>query len=170
MALGTSTTTGSSTLSPLPDSLATYGALMLLAAHCPRHKTYPAELLNRLFLPAVEHKSVRLFRTSSGQPCAALIWARLSEDIALRMFTENRPPKACEWNSGHHLWFLDLLAPFGHGAEIARHLARNPPKEAFSFARVGPDNKLRKLVEVQSASQSGNRGFDTYFTGPKGTI
>ena len=170
MTLHTNTNDSSLSGSALPDSLATYGALMLLAAHCPRHKTYSSEFLNRLFLPAVEHKSVRIFQTSNGQPCAGLIWARLSDDIALRMFTENRPPKAYEWGSGHHLWFLDLIAPFGHGKEVARHLARNPPKEAFSFARFGPDNKLRKLVEVKSGSQSGSREFDAYFTGPNGTI
>jgi len=85
---------GASASVPLPDSIATYGALSLLAAHCPLHRTYSAELLNRLFLPAIEHKSVRIFRTSNNQPCAALIWARLSQTVASKMVTCNRPPKA----------------------------------------------------------------------------
>ena len=153
---------GASASVPLPDSIATYGALSLLAAHCPLHRTYSAELLNRLFLPAIEHKSVRIFRTSNNQPCAALIWARLSQTVASTMVTCNRPPKANEWNSGTHLWFLDLIAPFGHAGEIARHLARNPPKEAFSFARLGADRKIRKFVEVEGGGRA-NRPFHASF-------
>lgn len=147
---------------PFSDSVGTYGALSLLAAHCPLHSSFSARLLNRLFLPAVEHEAVRIFRTSDNKPCGALIWARLSDEVALRMFTENQPPRANDWNSGDHLWFLDLLAPFGHGKDIARHLVRNPPKEAFSFARLGPDKKLRKLIEVQRESDAG-RSFRSFF-------
>ena len=149
--------------------MATYGALSLLAAHCPLHKTFSAQLLNRLFLPAVEHKSVRIFRTSQNKPCAALIWARLSDEVSSRMFSEHRPPGPDEWNSGHHLWFLDLIAPFGHGKDVARNLARNPPQEAFSFARVGADQKLRKLIDVQSGGQS-NCTFQAHFYGPDGRL
>ena len=145
-----------------PHNVGTYGALSLLAAHCPLHRTYSAVMLNRLFLPAVEHQAVRVFRTADNKPCGALIWARLSDEVAARMFTENQPPRASDWNSGSHLWFLDLLAPFGHGREIARHLVRNPPKEAFSFARLGPDNMLRKLVEVKDDRGSG-RSFKAFF-------
>lgn len=154
-----------STQAPLLESVSTYGALSLLAAYCPLHKTFSAQLLNRFFLPAVEHKCVRIFRTSRNQPCAALIWARLSDDVSSRMFSEHRPPKADEWNSGRHLWFLDLIAPFGHGKDIVRHVARNPPKEAFSFARVGADLKLRKLIAVESGGRP-NRTFHTHFTCP----
>ncbi|MEP2202611.1 MAG: toxin-activating lysine-acyltransferase [Roseobacter sp.] len=152
---------------PLPESMATYGALSLLAAHCPLHKSYSAELLNRLFLPAIEHKSVRIFRTSNNQPCAALIWARLSQRVSSRMFTDHRPPRAKEWNSGEHLWFLDIIAPFGHGKDIARNLVRNPPSEAFSFARIGTDRKIRKLVEVKSGGRT-NRAFRSSFIDPPG--
>ena len=152
---------------PLPESMATYGALSLLAAHCPLHKSYSAELLNRLFLPAIEHKSVRIFRTSNNQPCAALIWARLSKPVSSRMFSHNRPPRAKEWNSGEHLWFLDIIAPFGHGKDIARNLVRNPPNEAFSFARIGADRKIRKLVEVKSGGRT-NRAFSASFINPPG--
>ncbi len=150
---------------PLPESVATYGALSLLAAHCPLHKSYSAELLNRLFLPAIEHKSVRIFRTATNQPCAALIWARLSSHVSSRMLSHNCPPKAKEWNSGDHLWFLDIIAPFGHGKDIARNLARNPPNEAFSFARIGADRKIHKIVEVKDGGRI-NRAFQASFIGP----
>ena len=150
---------------PLPESVATYGALSLLAAHCPLHQSYSAALLNRLFLPAIEHQSVRIFRTATNQPCAALIWARLSPKVSSMMFSQNRPPRANEWKSGDHLWFLDIIAPFGHGKDIARTLARNPPNEAFSFARIGASGKIRKLVAVKAGSRT-NRAFHASFFDP----
>lgn len=144
------------------EALSTYGALSLLASQCPLHSTFLQKTLNKIFLPAIEHNSVRIFWTTDKKPCAALIWARLSDEVSQRMVTENRTPNPSEWNSGDHLWFLDLIAPFGHGKDIARHFARKPPNEAFSFARIGPDGRLRKVVNVPKAG-SANRPFHATF-------
>lgn len=130
----------------MPESIAAFGALSFLAAHCPVHQNFSAAMLRRLFFPAAEHNCVRFFQNTDGIPCAALIWARLSDEVSKRMVYDNQPPKPEEWNSGPNLWFLDLLAPFDHGAEIARYIARNPPEGPFYFARIGADGKVRKVV------------------------
>jgi cytolysin-activating lysine-acyltransferase len=148
---------GKGTTVNMPESIAAFGALSFLAAHCPVHQKYSVATLRRLFFPAAKHSCVRFFQNEDGVPCAALIWARLSGDVVKRMIYEHQPPKPEEWNSGGNLWFLDLLAPFDHGAEIARYIARNPPDCPFHFARVGDDGKIRKVVRGDAAS--GKRGL-----------
>jgi len=86
------------------------------------------------------------FKNDAGQICAALIWARLSDEVSERMVFDRKPPQASEWTSGKNLWFLDILAPFNHGTLIARHIARQPPDGPFFFARLGPDGQVRKIV------------------------
>ena len=147
---------GAGTTVNMPESIAAFGALSFLAAHCPVHQKYSAAMLRRLFFPAAEHGCVRFFQNEKGVPCAALVWARLSDPVVERMITDHKPPNPDEWNSGSHLWFLDLLAPFDHGREIARYIARNPPDCPFHFARVGNDGKIRKIVSGDAAA--GKRG------------
>ena len=133
---------------PIPEAIGVYGALTFLAARCPLHGRYSAAQLNQCFMPAVEHGCVRLFQNADGLPCAALIWARLSPDVSRRMIAENKPPAPADWVSGSQLWFMDILAPFGHGKVVARHIARNPPEEAFHFARINSEGRVRKVINV----------------------
>jgi cytolysin-activating lysine-acyltransferase len=150
--------TDGSAVFPIPDVIGVYGALAFLAARCPLHGRYSAAQLNQWFMPAVEHNCVRLFQNADGIPCAALIWARLSPEVSGRMLKANAAPGPEDWVSGNELWFMDILAPFGHGGIVARHIARNPPAEAFGFARVGADGRIRKIIRVpRTANKVGRR-------------
>ncbi len=129
------------------DALITLGKLHFLAGFCDEHRRWPAFALARLFVPAINHSCVRLFENEDGMTCAALIWAQLSDEVSNRMIYEQRPPTDAEWNSGHNLWFLDLIAPFDHGRWVARHIARNPPDGPFYFARLGQNGAVKKVVQ-----------------------
>ena len=72
------------------------------------------------------------------------------------MLIDRIPPSPVEWAAGNNLWFLDLIARFRHGKQIARHIARDPPAEPFFFARLGPDGRLCKGVEGHATR--GRRG------------
>ena len=133
--------------------LLSLGRLSFLAAHCPLHKNFPAHALTRLFVPAINHDCVRFFNNHQDQVCAALIWARLSDEVSERMVFDQDPPAEGDWASGHNLWFLDILAPFDHGRVVARHIARNPPPEPFYFARLGEGGKVRKVVRGDAAAK-----------------
>ena len=133
--------------------LLSLGRLSFLAAHCPLHKTFPASALTRLIVPAINHDCVRFFNNHQDRVCAALIWARLSDEVSERMVFDQVPPKEQDWASGHNLWFLDILAPFDHGRVVARHIARNPPPEPFYFARLGAGGKVRKVVRGDAAAK-----------------
>lgn len=106
-------------------------------------------------MPAINNNTVRLFENEDGFVCAALIWARLSDDVSQRMIFDRKPPEASEWTSGTNLWFLDVLAPFNHGKMVARHIARNPPEGPFYFARLGKGGVVRKVVRGDGTRRSG---------------
>jgi cytolysin-activating lysine-acyltransferase len=138
----------------LRERLETYGALAFLAAHCPRHRDWSAAELHALFAPAADRGFLRVFRNAEGTPCAVLLWARLSPEVARALAEEGRPLAPQDWTSGRELWFVDLIAPFGHGAQVARSIARRPPPEPFRFARLRPDGRAAKVVAADPARRS----------------
>lgn len=150
-------TTARRSVGPTDDSLLSLGKLQYLATFCPLHSRYPAALLSRLFVPAIDHSCVRFFATDDGRPGAALIWARLSDEVSARMTHDQVPPRPEEWVSGDRLWFLDLIAPFGHGAFVARHIARNPPAEEFWFARLDAKGRLKRIIKGDAGQPHGQR-------------
>lgn len=148
---------GAGAVRPTEAHLIALGKLSFLAGFCPVHRRFPGHALSALFFPAVNAGAVRFFEDDNGATAAALIWARLSEEVSHRMLFQKIPPTQAEWTAGQKLWFIDLIAPFGHGPQVARHIARHPPKEPFFFARMGPDGQVRKVVEGDSSR--GRRGF-----------
>ena len=144
----------SDTNESMEKQISALGWLSFLASFCPLHRGYRGGALAELFIPAINHDCVRFFRNEEGHVCAALIWARLSDDVSERMIFEGKPPQPNEWKSGKNLWFLDVLAPFNHGTMIARHIARQPPEGPFFFARLDADGRVRKVVRGDACSKS----------------
>ncbi|WP_197916176.1 toxin-activating lysine-acyltransferase [Thiosulfatihalobacter marinus] len=142
---------------PTDAELLSIGKLHFLASFCPLHQRMPEAALARIFYPALNNGCVRFFENEQGRTAAALIWARLSDEVAGRMTRDGRLPTQGEWTGGSRLWFLDLLAPFGHGRIVARSIARNPPPEPFWFARLDDSGALRKVVRGDATAPAGRR-------------
>ncbi|PSL18173.1 toxin-activating lysine-acyltransferase [Shimia abyssi] len=142
---------------PTDAELLSIGKLHFLASFCPLHRRLPEAALARIFYPALNNECVRFFENEHGKTAAALIWARLSEDVAERLTQTGRLPSETEWAGGQRLWFVDLIAPFGHGRHVARTIARNPPKEPFWFARIDDKGALRKVVRGDASAPAGER-------------
>lgn len=134
-------------IGPTDGDILALGKLHYLVSYCPMHRKFPAFALDRLLIPAINNDCVRFFENEDGKTCAALIWARLSDPVSERMIYDRIPPGHEEWCRGHNLWFLDLIAPFGHGPAVARHIARNPPDGPFYFARLDGAGQVRKVVQ-----------------------
>lgn len=149
-------------IGPTDSDLLALGKLQYLAAYCPLHSKYPAFALKRLFVPAINNDCVRFFENADGKTCAALIWARLTDEVSERMIYERIPPTSDDWASGHNLWFLDLMAPFDHGKSVARHIARNPPPGPFFFARLDGSGAVSKVVKGD-ASQVRHRRLNAFW-------
>lgn len=145
------------TLNSYDTQMLSLGRLSYLAAYCPLHKKFPTATLARLFAPAINYDCVRFFQNDQQKVCAALIWARLSDTVSERMIYEQIPPDEKDWASGDNLWFLDILAPFGHGRTVARHIARNPPEGPFFFARLGKGGNVRKVVRGDASARKSGR-------------
>lgn len=142
---------------PTESDLLSIGKRQFLAGFCPLHRQLPAFALARIFHPAINADCVRFFENEHGKTAAALIWARLTDDVSERMLFDRVPPKQEDWATGRTLWFLDILAPFGHGRLIARQIARNPPNETFFFARLGPSGEVRRVVRGDATKGRGER-------------
>ena len=128
---------------PSNAQMLTLGKLSFLASFCPLHRTYPGHVLASIFIPAVNNGCVRLFENEQGATAAALIWARLSDDVSARMLSDGRAPTTDEWAAGDTLWFIDLLAPYRlHHAQQQRSLA----------ARIGT---LRERLRPHLGESSG---------------
>ncbi len=142
---------------PTESDLISIGKLQFLAGFCPTHRHWPAFALARVFYPAINHDCVRFFENEHKKTSAALIWARLSDHVSERMLFDRVPPSEAEWVSGDALWFLDILAPFGHGGLVARHIARNPPKEPFYFARLDGNGQVKRVIRGDVSLPNGQR-------------
>lgn len=151
------TTTHPRGAGPDESELLSIGKLHFLAGFCPLHRQLPSFALARIFYPAINNGCVRFFENDDGKTAAALIWARLSDDVSQHMLADRVPPKEADWTSGNTLWFLDLLAPFGHGRTVARQIARNPPSEAFCFARLDSAGQVRRVVRGDASQPRGAR-------------
>lgn len=148
----TGRTTVAGAVGPTGDQLLMLGKLSFLAGFCPVHRKLSTEFLGKLFFPAINHDCVRLFENPQNETCAALIWARLSDEVSEAFVRDQRAPTAAEWVSGENLWFLDIIAPFGHGIQVARQIAREPPAEKFRFARINSAGKIHKIVTGNAAA------------------
>jgi cytolysin-activating lysine-acyltransferase len=143
--------------SPSKTQLEVLRALSFLASFCPLHKAWTAARLQSVFAPAVQHSFVRIFNNKSGTPCAALLWARLSDPISVQMKCGTYHLRPNDWNSGDNLWFVDLIAPFGHGKDVARFVIKNPPPEQFQLARVGSSGGIERVISGDASRQRGTR-------------
>jgi cytolysin-activating lysine-acyltransferase len=102
-------------------------------------------------------RQLRVIRDQDKYPRAALLWAYVSDEVHEALQERGGVLRPHEWNSGPHLWLLDVLAPFGHGLQIARYIARNPPPHTFWYIRSSEDGRVRKVVECDVTR--GRRGF-----------
>jgi cytolysin-activating lysine-acyltransferase len=72
-------------------------------------------------LPPVVLDQCRLY-TKDGLPYAFITWAKVNDAIDARL-REGQPKIAPhEWQSGEHVWLIDVVAPFGQRDETLQEL------------------------------------------------
>ena len=94
--------------------------LMMQQPHT-RH-TLLSELEWRV-LPAMVQDQARLYMRGDA-PLAFVSWARLSKEVAQRYRMSPHQLSFNDWNSGHELWLIDLVAPFGGTAKVMETLRK----------------------------------------------
>lgn len=93
-------------------------ALWLFARDPMRRFTFIADLDWRL-LPPLVLDQCKLY-SREGIPWAFVTWARVSDAIDQRLRSAAPVVAPHEWRSGDKLWLIDVVAPFGDAAGIAR--------------------------------------------------
>ncbi len=111
---------------------------MMVAISLDSHyRTYSVDQLGSYLIPPLDARQFKIYLDEGGRPGAFVTWALVNEEHhrALREKGTNPPPD--EWNSGHYLWFTDLVAPAGDVRAIVRDIQTNifPDRHAHSIRR-----------------------------------
>ncbi|KMW72893.1 lysine acyltransferase [Photorhabdus luminescens subsp. luminescens] len=100
------------------------GGVMLLSQHSPLHRRYLVSEWQQRILPAFELNQFCYYEDEHGRPIAFCNWAFLSEQNRDELLSGERELTHTDWRSGPHIFFPEMIAPFGHGREVARDLRR----------------------------------------------
>lgn len=88
-------------------------------------------------MPALVLDQARLHMRDES-PVAFVTWAKLSPEVAERYRQPPHRLAPSDWKSGEEIWIVDVVAPFGGGAEAIKDL-----KE-----KVFPGKTLRQLAPL----------------------
>jgi hemolysin-activating ACP:hemolysin acyltransferase len=106
---------------------ASLGHAMTVLAASPRRQLRLASVHHFLVPPARLDQMLFLFN-SQGVATGYVAWAYLSDAVAGAMADDpERLLQLCEWNEGHRLWIMDLVAPYGGSAVLLRRLGTRLP-------------------------------------------
>lgn len=145
------------------DNAATRGHVAWLMAKEPEYREYPlAAMTHWLEVPIGLGQIQVFFDPVMHTPVGYVTWAWLSAEVEERW--KNDPSMLLhysEWNEGDRLWIMDLVAPFGHAPDIARHLRRHgfPGHARASSLRRDAEGNVRKIshwVRAGARAESAN--------------
>jgi cytolysin-activating lysine-acyltransferase len=74
-------------------------------------------------LPPILLDQCRLYNKES-LPYAFITWAYVSDAVDARLRSNEPKIAPHEWQSGPHLWLIDVIAPFGHAEDVIDELRR----------------------------------------------
>jgi cytolysin-activating lysine-acyltransferase len=72
-------------------------------------------------MPPIVLDQCRLY-TKNGIPFAFITWAKVNDAIDARLRSGQPKIAPHEWNSGTHVWLIDIVAPFGQAEETLKEL------------------------------------------------
>ena len=141
----TSTASGDTPANPpggggpdLAASLKIMGGVVWLAQSSPLHRNYSVEMLLKRVGPSFQINQFRYYEDKERGPVAFCNWAFLSDDALKDILATGRDPEADEWISGENLYFVEMVAPFGHCRRVVRDLREAVfPKGQRAFGTRG---------------------------------
>jgi cytolysin-activating lysine-acyltransferase len=122
----------------LATSIKIMGAVVWMMQSSPLHRNYSVEMLLKRVGPALQKNQFRYYEDPQRGPIAFCNWAFLSDSALDEIITTGRDPEAHEWTSGKNIYFVEMIAPFGHCRRVARDLREAVfPKGQRGFAIRG---------------------------------
>lgn len=133
------------------DGLSNFEALGMMVAICVQSDSYMSwsiEDLSRYFMPPITLNQYAVF-ANEGQLAGFMTWAFLSDSATAALRDRHEEPGVDDWQSGHQLWFMDMVAKPGQTPAMSRmmreHILRNAnSRHAFALRRTA-DGSVRKV-------------------------
>ena len=100
------------------------GMMTALAMEC-RYRRWSVIDLEVNILPALRCGQSKIYLDPEQRPMGFLTWALVDEECHHALMMEGRNPPDDRWCSGPHLWFVDIVSPFGSPYPIVRDMQRN---------------------------------------------
>jgi len=122
------------------------GDVVLLCLLSRKHNYFTLCDLERLVIPPIKLGQYRIFY-SPERAIGAALWAFVSDDVASRLSQAGTQLTYPEWTSGHNLWLVDLIAPFGDGEAMLNDLKATAfPNEQITFVDLSRRQPTRRIL------------------------
>lgn len=133
------------------------GEVMGLYLVSGRHRNATIDEFAASVLPAVHFNQFRIYRDSRKRPVGWVTWAFMTDEEAKGFMIGDYSFPIDAWIGGEQLWFMDVIAPYGHVSKIAEDLRHNVFPDRVGFA---PDLESRdgskRVRRFFGASVGGN--------------
>ena len=87
------------------------GQIVRLLMMSPQHRhMFVADMEHRI-IPPLRLGQCRVLRMEGGRSTTYASWARVSDDVHARLEAGEHRLRPEDWNSGSHLWLIDVVAP-----------------------------------------------------------
>jgi len=121
-------------------------ALWLYARDPLRKFTFMADI-DWLLLPPVVLDQCRLY-TKNEIPFAFFTWAKVSAEVDQRLRSGMQRIAPHEWQSGEHIWLIDIVTPFGQLEEMIADLHKTQ-FPGLSISALIPDSQQANQVKLR---------------------
>lgn len=114
------------------------GGVVWLAQASKLHKNYSVKMLLERVGPALNYGQFRYYETKENLPLAFCCWCYMNDKSLEDILVTGREPELNEWDAGENLYFVEMIAPFGHLRNVIRDLRDNVfPKGQRGFGVRG---------------------------------
>ncbi|NRA88503.1 MAG: toxin-activating lysine-acyltransferase, partial [Rhizobiales bacterium] len=125
-----------------------------------KHRSNNMLLFETLCMPPIHLNQFRIYR-HNGRPIGYVVWAFLTEELGKQYIVGDFDFKSEYWNSGDQLWFIDVIAPYGHIDQIRHDLQHNIFPDKIAYAPwVSQDGKSYRVRRFHGVNRSPCRGVN----------
>lgn len=134
------------TLGPADRRMFALGQAVRLLGSSRQHLGYTvADIATHIATP-IQLNQYLLFRQRNA-PIAFVAWAHLTSEAGAAYAAGTRELVPADWKAGDDMWFVEFVAPFGHGPRIVSALRSGLFRDRRAKSvRIYPDGE-RRVVE-----------------------
>ncbi|CAN7388529.1 toxin-activating lysine-acyltransferase [Pararhizobium sp. LjRoot255] len=153
---------GESSATPALRFYDVLGIMTALAFESELHRNWSVSDLQMNFIPAIILGHSKIYFNQERNPCAFATWALVDDQTHFQLLADGNTPRLEKWNSGRHLWFIDIVAPFGNALSVVRDLQRImfPTADGAHSIYRNADGSVRRYRRWRNALSKDATAFD----------